>query len=146
MDTIIVKLNDIIGDISSATEQVSIGAKSISESSITLATGAAEQASSVQELTATIDVINEKTQKNADNSKNATKISETATKNALFGNEEMTKMLSSMEGIKDSSNEISKIINTKETSVKSNRFLYNACKWGEYNDGQINTVLSNFNV
>ncbi len=140
MDTIIQKLNDIIGNINSATVQVSAGAKNISDSSMTLAQGASEQSSSVQELSATISTISEKTQKNAIDANNANTLSESSRKNALAGNKEMKKMLQAMDGIKDASQNISKIIKTiEDIAFQTNLLALNAAveaaRAGEHGKG-----------
>lgn len=134
------KLNEIVSNILSATDQVSAGAKSISQSSMNLATGATDQAGSVEELSATVDTVNEKTQVNAKNSQKANKISEESRMNALAGNDEMNKMLESMEGIKQSSNSISKIIKTiEDIAFQTNLLALNAAveaaRAGEHGKG-----------
>jgi len=99
----------------------------ISESSMSLATGATEQASSVEELNATIQTINENTLKNADNAKEANKLSGDLKIYAVKGNEDMDHMLESMNSIKDSSNRISKIIKViEDIAFQTNLLALNA--------------------
>jgi methyl-accepting chemotaxis protein len=124
---IIDKLNNVFGEINSASEQVSAGAKQVSESSMTLAEGATEQASSVQELSATIATIDEQTEQNAKAAKHANELSEETMKNASDGNSEMSEMLTSMEGIRDSSNSISKVIKViDDIAFQTNLLALNA--------------------
>ena len=102
--------NGILQDISVASAQVSAGAKQVSESSVALSQGATEQASSVEELTASIEQISVQTKQNADDASHANELAESARAYAEKGNEQMRSMLSSMEEINVSSNNISKII------------------------------------
>lgn len=110
INTILLSLNSLLGQINIAAAQVSVGAGQMSDASQSLSQGAAEQASSVEELTATITEIAEQVRVNADNAKNAKEISDEASVNAHQGDEQMKQMLSSMDEINQGSASISKII------------------------------------
>jgi methyl-accepting chemotaxis protein len=103
-------LNEVMSNISSASEQVASGSKQVSDSSIALSQGATEQASSIEELTASIEEISAQTNQNAASANEANMLAETAKANAVQGNEQMKEMLKAMEGINESSANISKII------------------------------------
>lgn len=104
------KNNEVLSNISSAAEQVAVGAKQISDTSITLSHGATEQASSVEELTASLEEISSQTEVNAKNANTANELAEDAKQNALQGDNQMKEMLKAMEEISESSANISKII------------------------------------
>ncbi|MDR1688717.1 MAG: methyl-accepting chemotaxis protein [Clostridiales bacterium] len=137
---IISTFNKVISDILSASEQVASGSRSISHSSMSLAQGATEQASAVEELSATIHTINESTMKNADDAKEAEKLSFQSKEGAIKGNEDMDKMLKAMNGIKESSSGISKIIKTiDDIAFQTNLLALNAAveaaRAGEHGKG-----------
>jgi len=140
LNNIIRKLNTVIGDIDGAAKQVATGAKSISESSFTLADGAGMQAASVEELTATIATINESATDNAGKAKEAEVLSESAKINAAKGDADMNKMLASMEEIKETSGEITKIIKViEDIAFQTNLLALNAsveaARAGEHGKG-----------
>jgi methyl-accepting chemotaxis protein len=94
---------------------------------MTLASGASEQASSVEELNATVLTINESTVRNSDNAKTAERISEDSKNNAALGEADMKHMLTAMNGIKDSSSDISKVIKViDEIAFQTNLLALNA--------------------
>jgi len=103
-------INEVMTNINSASEQVASGSTQVSDSSMSLSQGATEQASSVEELTASIEEIAAQTRQNAANAENAKEMSFSAQKYAEKGNVQMKAMVKAMEGINDSSNNISKII------------------------------------
>ncbi len=102
--------NDILSNIAAASDQVATGAKQISESSIALSHGATEQASSVEELTASLEQISSQTDMNAKNATTANDLAMSAKLDAVQGNEQMKEMLTAMEEINEASANISKVI------------------------------------
>lgn len=88
-----------------ASEQVSGGAQA-------LAQGTSEQEASIRELSDYVQDISGRVNKNAENAKNVSEISDTATTDLKEGNAEMQKMLAAMKIIEEKSAEIEKIINT----------------------------------
>lgn len=110
INSILVKLNQFIGEIETSAEQVSSGARQISETSMNLSQGATEQASSVEELNATVEQIHFQTTKNFENSTTANELAASAKISAEQGNNEMSQMLIAMSDINEASANISNII------------------------------------
>jgi len=120
-------LNEIMGNIQIAADQVASGAKQISDLSVSMSQGATEQASSVEQLTASIEEIDSQTRQNAQTSNEANEIAEAAKQNALLGNNQMKEMLSAMDEINDASQNISKIIKViDEIAFQTNILALNA--------------------
>ncbi len=127
LNLILDKLNSIFIELNQTSEQVLMGAKQVSETSMTLAQGATEQASSIQELNATIDTIDEQTKRNAQNAKQANELSSISKVSAAGGNEKMKTMLTSMNEISEASNNISKIIKViDDIAFQTNLLALNA--------------------
>jgi len=92
-----------------------------------LAKGATDQASSIEELNATIQMINDNIQQNASSAREADKLSDNSKTNAAKGNEDMDLMLKSMEGIKGSSAKIANIIRViDDIAFQTNLLALNA--------------------
>lgn len=120
-------INEIMTNIDSAAEQVAAGSKQIADSSMGLSQGATEQASSIEQLTASIEEISSQTRLNADNASEANELAELTRENAVQGNNEMKRMLESMEEINESSANISKIIKViDEIAFQTNILALNA--------------------
>jgi methyl-accepting chemotaxis protein len=116
-------LNTLVENVIQISDQVSNGAKQIADSSQHLAEGAVSQADAVQQLNTNIAVINEKALVTASDSANASGLSGQAKSGALSGNDQMKRMLSSMDGIKTASGNISKIIKTIEDIASQTNLL-----------------------
>ncbi|MDR2939080.1 MAG: methyl-accepting chemotaxis protein [Clostridiales bacterium] len=140
INNIIDKFNTIISDVLTAADQVASGARQISESSMVLAQGASEQASSIQELNATITSVNESTIRNAQEAKNAESLAIDSKNNAQKGNQNMQEMLASMNDINNSSSNIAKIIKViDDIAFQTNLLALNAAveaaRAGEHGKG-----------
>jgi methyl-accepting chemotaxis protein len=102
--------NELLSGIATTAEQVAVGARQVSDASITLSQGTTEQASSIEELTASLEEIASQTEINAQNANQANKLAETAKNNAVQGNSQMKEMLAAMEDINEASSSISQVI------------------------------------
>lgn len=110
LNKIIRSFNEILGDMNLAAEQVASGSRQVSDSSQALSQGSTEQASSIEELTASMNEIAGQTKQNAVNANHANELALAAKNNAAQGNDQMQGMLKAMEEINLSSSNISKII------------------------------------
>ncbi len=107
---IVANLNATIKSIKNSADNVHFGASQVSHTSFSLADGASEQAQSVEALNESMNLINDCIQNTAQKAKNAEDYSMKSKESALAGNREMQLMLESMEGIRESTQNISKIM------------------------------------
>lgn len=110
INAILDSLNNLLGDISLSADQVASGTRQISDGNQIISQGAAEQASSIDELTATITQIAAKTKQNALNANKANDISAAVRDEAVKGNEQMMDMQNAMTDMMEASANISKVI------------------------------------
>lgn len=110
LNTIVESLNKVIMDIRDGAEQVTSDLSQISVSTQSQAQGVTEQASSIEELTASISEIADQTKQTALNANNAKEVTKVVMDNAEKGNRQMIQMQKSMTAINQSSAGISKII------------------------------------
>ena len=111
---IIGSLSAAMKDIDSNAECVQNGALDLAGASQTLAEGATDQASAIEELTATITDISEKIAINARNAENTKGIVAGMGDQILESNEHMKKNTEAMNNIKEASNKIAEIISSIE--------------------------------
>ncbi|WP_077611271.1 methyl-accepting chemotaxis protein [Clostridium sp. Marseille-P2415] len=120
-------LSDTLLEIDRASEQVSTGASQVSSASQALSQGATEQASSIEELSATITEISERVKQNAANASEANSLSQEASEGVLTGNQKVKHMITAMNEIASTSNEIGKIIKTiDDIAFQTNILALNA--------------------
>lgn len=140
VNNIVSNLNILVKDIISSAEQVNAGAKQISESSISLAEGATEQAEAVENLTNTAKLISQQAIKNAENSEKANDLALKTKENAASGSEQMNSMLTAMEEINNASSSISNIIKVIDdiafqTNILALNAAVEAARAGEHGKG-----------
>lgn len=127
LNLIIQSFNELLHEISHSSSQVAAGSKQVSDSAQELAHGATEQASSLEQLSASVEEIASQTQLNATSANEANQLADQAQTNALQGNDQMQKMLGAMDGINESSSNISKIIKViDEMAFQTNILALNA--------------------
>jgi methyl-accepting chemotaxis protein len=99
-----------LSDISEASHQVKVSSSEVASASEALAQGATDQASAIQEITASIEEIAEKTRINASEADSAAKLMVDAYQAVETGNSRMEETVHAMSEINESSESISKII------------------------------------
>jgi methyl-accepting chemotaxis protein len=127
MNATLTSLNDIIGQVLIAADQIADGSQQVSDSSQSLSQGATEQASSMEEISSSMVEQASQTRLNADNAEQANKLATEAREAADLGNEQMQEMLSAMGEINEASGSISKIIKViDEIAFQTNLLALNA--------------------
>jgi methyl-accepting chemotaxis protein len=102
-------------------------ASAISDSSRTLAEGSSKQAASIEETSASLEEMSSVTKRNAENAQKANELSRDARSSAEKGAEDMHAMSAAMQDIKNSSDDIAKIIRTiDEIAFQTNILALNA--------------------
>lgn len=110
MYTLVDKLNSAFREIKTSAEQINMGAEQVSDGAQALAKGATEQASSVEELSATLIEISETVRKNSDNAHKANELASLSGEVTQKTLVDMKDMLSAMNEISNTSENISKVI------------------------------------
>ncbi|MCL2204420.1 MAG: methyl-accepting chemotaxis protein [Defluviitaleaceae bacterium] len=127
LTTIVESLNKTMSSIQSATNQVVAGAGQINNGAMQLADGSSRQSASIQELTASMQIIDQKAKESAANAANANERAANSTAFAKQGDALVTSMLSSIDKVKASSTEISKIIKViSDIAFQTNLLALNA--------------------
>ena len=106
----IASFGEVLTDIDKAAEEVAAGTAQLSAGSQVISQGAAEQASALEQLTASLSQISDQTRDNVKSANAANELSQRAKNDAASGNEKMKQLQSAMDDIRASSGSISKII------------------------------------
>jgi methyl-accepting chemotaxis protein len=120
-------MQEIIGQIQIAGEQIATGAGQVSATSQSLSQGATESASSLEEVTASMNEMSSQVRTNAENASAANQLSNESQQAATQGDHQMNEMVASMEEINQSAQNISKIIKViDEIAFQTNLLALNA--------------------
>ena len=114
---------DTMNYIEESSIQVTAGSNNLSETSLSLAEGATEQASAVQELQATITTITEAAQKAAEDADGAYQRSQDYAKMADDSSADIKEMVDAMERISEASKKIGNIISEIESIASQTNLL-----------------------
>ncbi|MBU3914789.1 hypothetical protein KKA14_04580 [bacterium] len=133
-------LGKTISNITDVSDQVTTGANELLRSSQSLASGTTEQAASLEEISSSMNEIGGKAKINNENASRAQALSEETTKGVLNGNEQMKRMVDSMEKISGTSSKVSKVIKViDEIAFQTNLLALNAAveaaRAGKYGKG-----------
>ncbi len=123
--------NRVLGTVSeqlaAGADQTAAAAGQVSASSQTLAEGSSEQAASLEETSAALSEIASMTKRNAESAGQAKGLANQTRHAAEAGAASMTEMSAAMDGIKESSNNIAKIVKTiDEIAFQTNILALNA--------------------
>ncbi len=120
-------LNETIYQIEVASDQVASGSDQVASAAQALSQGATEQASSIQELSATINVINEMITANAKESANASSKTNEAGVEMASASEKMQELIAAMNEISETSDQIREINKTiEDIAFQTNILALNA--------------------
>ncbi|MEY8411696.1 methyl-accepting chemotaxis protein [Lachnospiraceae bacterium 62-26] len=127
LDDILQRLNATMGQIVTSAEHVSGGAEQMSTASQALSQGSTEQTCAVEELEETIRSVTNSVKQTAENVQRAREQVGGMGRQLAEGNQKMQEMITAMDEITDSSNEIEKIIKTiEDIAFQTNILALNA--------------------
>ncbi len=120
-------LNDVMLQINTASEQVNSGAEQVSSGAQALSQGATEQASSVEELSATIALIAQQIKENDVSAQKAKELANQTGDEMQSSSKQMEKMIAAMGEINDTASQIEKIVKTiDDIAFQTNILALNA--------------------
>lgn len=124
---IVESLNDVLGQLQLASEQVASGSEQVSSGSQALSQGATEQASAVEELAATLNELSVQVNETAQNTRDINGLITRTAGEVDESNRKMEAMMGAMTKINNSSSEIEKIIKTiEDIAFQTNILALNA--------------------
>ncbi|MBF0293700.1 MAG: methyl-accepting chemotaxis protein [Magnetococcales bacterium] len=127
------KLREVIGEVSSAAQQVSIGSNEISNTAQSLSQGATEQAASIEETSSAMEEMTSNIQQNTDNASTTQNISQKASKDAEEGGQAVMQAVHAMKEIASKIGIIEEI--ARQTNLLALNAAIEAARAGEHGKG-----------
>ncbi len=125
--TMVANLNDVLGEVHRAVDQIDSGSAQVSDTAQTLSQGATESAASLEEISSSMNEIGSQTQQSAVNAGEASQLATTAQDAAQTGSARMGEMVTAMTEINVAGQNISKIIKViDEIAFQTNLLALNA--------------------
>lgn len=119
--------NMTLSNVKEASAQITVGSEQVANASQALAQGSTEQASAIQQVTASMDEVTQRTKANATEAGQANVLVNNIKEMATSGNDQMKSMIQAMDDINASSETISKIIKTiDDIAFQTNILALNA--------------------
>lgn len=139
-DGITSKLKELLVQIESAVDQVSVGASQVAAAAQSLARGVSQEASSMEDIGSSANEIEVQAKQNAEKAVHASKLVLAAREVAEEGQKEMDYMVKAMAEIEESSRNISKIIKVIDdiafqTNILALNAAIEAARAGKYGKG-----------
>ncbi|MFH1842722.1 MAG: methyl-accepting chemotaxis protein [bacterium] len=123
----IVNLSDTLTNVDQAATKLDKQTDQMSASSQSLSESASQSAASLEEISSTLGLLADQTRTNSESAVKAAQLTDTAEKGALQGNEQMNKMVTAMEQIQESSQEITKVLKViDDIAFQTNLLALNA--------------------
>ncbi|MDA3806473.1 MAG: methyl-accepting chemotaxis protein [Thiomicrorhabdus sp.] len=120
-------LNEVLGEVSRASDQIDSGSQQVSDTAQSLSQGATETAASLEEISSSMNEIGGQTQKSAENAGEANQLANSAQSAAQAGSERMGEMVTAMTEINAAGQNIGKIIKViDEIAFQTNLLALNA--------------------
>jgi len=125
--SIVSPINTIINNLSDSAQQVDAASSQLTGASNTLARGATENAASLEETSSALEELSSMNSRNSENALEANSLMDQTKENVTQAESSMTKVITAMEEISHSGNEIGKIIKTiDEIAFQTNLLALNA--------------------
>ncbi len=125
--TMVDNLNEVLGEVQRASEQIDSGSVQVADTAQTLSQGATESAASLEEISSSMNEIGSQTQQSAENADQANQLANGAQSAARTGSERMNDMVNAMSEINEAGQNISKIIKViDEIAFQTNLLALNA--------------------
>lgn len=121
------RLNAVMTETRQISEQIAMSSEQVANSAQILSEGATSSAASLEEISSSVSEMANRIKMSADNAEEANQLSSTAKNTAQSGNTKMQQMMEAMVDIRDSGQDISKIIKAiDEIAFQTNLLALNA--------------------